>query len=147
MNSSECIKDAIDPQVLSVIQDAGYCAGDGYSSAGGEFIGEGGAMGPEGGMAPGGDMVPGSGMGQMPAQQQPAFTPVMVPQQPAMSGGSTSSCTFVNKCWGFFSFRWFNNGESSAGYTCRCGIVVTKQLRYFKQHRFICSRNHRAVSS
>ncbi len=38
------------------------------------------------------------------------------------SSASTRQCGFMHYCWGFYSFKWFKNGESNGDYTCQCGI-------------------------
>ena len=41
--------------------------------------------------------------------------------EPSALPTSGGECRYTNKCWGFYSFKWFNNGETSNGYTCNCG--------------------------
>ena len=41
---------------------------------------------------------------------------------PAASPASSGECRYVDKCWGFSSRKWFDNGAVSKGYTCKCGL-------------------------
>lgn len=55
---------------------------------------------------------------------EPVAAPVVDMPDVPVTSTPISECRFVNQCWGFYSFRWYNNGESSSGYTCRCGLWI-----------------------
>ena len=104
-NTGSCFIGTVTVEEVASIKNSGFCMGAGYSSAmpAGETILE---------SAPSGAAMP-----------APALAPAPVPAPaPAALPTSSGECGYTNKCWGFFSFKWFNTGESSNGYTCKCGI-------------------------
>ncbi len=61
-----------------------------------------------------------------PAEESSSWQPESDTSSPSSGGfgGGSSECAWAKYCWGFTSFKWFKNGETSQGYTCKCGLWI-----------------------
>ena len=97
-NTGSCFIGAVTTEEVVSIKDGGFCTGPQYSSA----------LPVQESIAP-------------VATPEPVVAPTTIPvSTPEATSGPR--CPYINKCWGFLTFKWFNSGESSNGYTCTCGI-------------------------